>query len=809
MADGQILIDSRIQIDGAKKDTQDLKKQLESLADSASASAKKIEKSFDSLSIEDAAEGLGESFEREAQEVEDIPDQIEKEFDDIDLEDVADGLADGFGEEADKTKEHSKETEKAIEALTDKIKRQEKELGTLKTAYINARSEYGETADETQRLAREIEELSTELKQSQQEFEDASKAADHLDKTLDDINPPEGMQGFMEGFIGGIASGLTQKAIDMLGEIGRAMIELGKAAVAASAEVQASNAQFSQAFKGIEESARSTLEGIAAEAGIISTRMQDSYTKIYSFLKTLGTDSATALDISARAMRVAADQAAYYDKSIEEVTESLQSFLKGNYENDAALGIAATETTRNAKANEMYAKSFQKLSESQKVDVLLAMVEAGNEASGAIGQAAREADSWENVTGNLSEAWRQFLAVIGEPILNALIPIVQGITESLQFMTEALDGLQVGTGFIDILAYSLQNLGNTLGIASPSVDMLTMAFDQMGLTAQETATQTDQLTQREQESALAAESTATAVDLMRQEYDSARESAKASLDSQIGLLTELKTTSDKSAKDIISNWADQKAALEQYTANMQKAVDMGLDEALVRQLSDGSQESMQILQELVTSTDTDVDAINEAFRGVEEAKETVSGTMADIQTDMSGRLAELAGSVESEWGTMATTVGASISEMQGYINSLQGKDVYVNVITRSITSGNVKTSGVAAAPNGATPRVASAAPVPYLASGAVIPPNAPFMAMLGDQRNGTNLEAPEGLIRNLFREEMSDLLGSNLAGFEAVVAELQATRSAIEDIQIGDTTIGRAAARYDRRQNLIRGGSTG
>lgn len=812
MADGNILIDARIQTDEAKKDTQDLKKQLESLADSASASAKNIEKSFDSLSIEDAAEGLGESFEREAQEVEDIPDQIQKEFDDIDLEDVADGLADGFGEEADKTKEHSKETEKAIEALTDKIKRQEKELGTLKTAYINARSEYGETADETQRLAREIEELSTELKQSQQEFEDASKAADHLDKTLDDINPPEGMQGFMEGFVGGIASGLTQKAIDMLGELGRAMIELGKAAVAASAEVQASEAQFSQAFQGIEESARSTLGGIAEQTGIISTRMQDSYTKIYSFLKTLGTDSATALDISARAMRVAADQAAYYDKSIEEVTESLQSFLKGNFENDAALGIAATETTRNAKANEMYAKSFQKLSESQKVDVLLAMVEAGNEASGALGQAAREADSWANVTGNLSEAWRQFLAVIGEPILNALIPIVQGITEALQFMTEALAGLQVGSGFIDILAFSLQNLGNTLGIAAPSADMLTMAFDLMGLTAQETATQTDQLTQKELEAALAAESTATAVDLMRQEYDAAREAAKASLDSQIGLLTELKTTSDKSAKDIIKNWADQKAALEQYTANMQKAVDMGLDEALVRQLSDGSQESMQILQELVTSTDTDVDAINEAFRGVEEAKETTSNTMADIQTDMSEKLQAMAGNVETEWGTMSGTVGKSIAEMQGYIDSLKGKDVYINVITRNYTE-NVPSGGggSGSSSSGAAPAMASVtdASIPMLASGAVIPPNAPFMAMLGDQRNGTNLEAPESLIRKLFREEMADMVGGMMEGFEAMVAEQKATRTAIEDIQIGDTIIGRAAARYDRRQNLIRGGSTG
>lgn len=43
--------------------------------------------------------------------------------------------------------------------------------------------------------------------------------------------------------------------------------------------------------------------------------------------------------------------------------------------------------------------------------------------------------------------------------------------------------------------------------------------------------------------------------------------------------------------------------------------------------------------------------------------------------------------------------------------------------------------------------------IPLLAKGAVIPPNAPFLATLGDQRNGTNLEAPENLIRQIIREE--------------------------------------------------------
>lgn len=43
--------------------------------------------------------------------------------------------------------------------------------------------------------------------------------------------------------------------------------------------------------------------------------------------------------------------------------------------------------------------------------------------------------------------------------------------------------------------------------------------------------------------------------------------------------------------------------------------------------------------------------------------------------------------------------------------------------------------------------------IPMLAQGAVIPPNAKFLAMLGDQRNGRNLEAPESLIRKIVREE--------------------------------------------------------
>ena len=62
--------------------------------------------------------------------------------------------------------------------------------------------------------------------------------------------------------------------------------------------------------------------------------------------------------------------------------------------------------------------------------------------------------------------------------------------------------------------------------------------------------------------------------------------------------------------------------------------------------------------------------------------------------------------------------------------------------------------------------------VPALARGAVIPANKKFMAVLGDQRNGNNLEAPESLIRQIVREES----GSNSQTVVLLQAILEAIR---------------------------------
>lgn len=96
--------------------------------------------------------------------------------------------------------------------------------------------------------------------------------------------------------------------------------------------------------------------------------------------------------------------------------------------------------------------------------------------------------------------------------------------------------------------------------------------------------------------------------------------------------------------------------------------------------------------------------------------------------------------------------------------------------------------------------------IPYLAKGAVIPPNAPFMAMLGDQRHGTNIEAPLSTIQEAVALVLEDMTGGLMAGFEATVAVLREILEAILGIEIGDTVIAEAVNRYNRKMAVVKGG---
>lgn len=92
----------------------------------------------------------------------------------------------------------------------------------------------------------------------------------------------------------------------------------------------------------------------------------------------------------------------------------------------------------------------------------------------------------------------------------------------------------------------------------------------------------------------------------------------------------------------------------------------------------------------------------------------------------------------------------------------------------------------------------SANNIPALARGAVIPPNREFMAVLGDQKRGYNLEAPEGLIRKIVREEAGGN-GDYSALLEAILAAIKAGHIIMVDRRVLGQTVTQEQNRMTRQ----------
>lgn len=96
--------------------------------------------------------------------------------------------------------------------------------------------------------------------------------------------------------------------------------------------------------------------------------------------------------------------------------------------------------------------------------------------------------------------------------------------------------------------------------------------------------------------------------------------------------------------------------------------------------------------------------------------------------------------------------------------------------------------------------------IPYLAKGAVLPAGKPFLAMVGDQRHGTNVEAPLSTIQEAVSLVMEEQTAAILRGFEVSVGVQKEILEAVLGIRIGDDVLGRAVSRYNRRIGAMQGG---
>lgn len=311
--------------------------------------------------------------------------------------------------------------------LSRQLEVQQQRITEIQKALDYAKSNYAENSNEVQRWQQALNNATADMNKT--------KAA------IKNLGDESGKSGEKVSTFGEVlkANLLSTAIVEGVKTITDAIKNMAGEFIDSAATVKAETVAFEQTFGDFAGTATAAIGRVADSSGILQTRLNTIGSKIYAFARSSGGDVEQSMSLMERALQAAADSAAYYDTSVEQATESLQSFLKGNYANDAALGLSATEATRNAAAMKLFGDAFNNLSEIQKQETLLQMVLDAQKLSGAMGQAAREADGWENVMGNLSETWRQFQANVGAPVLENLVPIIQNITTALQGWIDGVD----------------------------------------------------------------------------------------------------------------------------------------------------------------------------------------------------------------------------------------------------------------------------------------------------------------------------------------------------------------------------------
>ena len=214
-----------------------------------------------------------------------------------------------------------------------------------------------------------------------------------------------------------------------------------------------------------------------------------------------------------------------------------------------------------------------------------------------------------------------------------------------------------------------------------------------------------------------------------------------------------------------------------------------LSESATRTLSNLKEKIANVWNIIKTSTSTTWNAIKKTLSGLwNSLKSTASTVFNAIKTKVVGVWDSVKNKTSQVWESVTTFVSNKVEAIKNAITNKFNaardavKSVFegivdfikrpinqaISIVNNAVGMINNAIGGIESAfsfgpwtvptPFGSKtigfhatfPRIGT---IPYLASGAVIPPRSEFLAVLGDQKKGNNLEAPESLLRQIVREE--------------------------------------------------------
>lgn len=197
--------------------------------------------------------------------------------------------------------------------------------------------------------------------------------------------------------------------------------------------------------------------------------------------------------------------------------------------------------------------------------------------------------------------------------------------------------------------------------------------------------------------------------------------------------------------DTVTNWGNSAEEVDKNLDRMKQHANLKLGEmhktveshfssqynTMTKKWERAQERIEQIVSEMIKNINTSLEGFSEDISSV--GKRIGNNLLSGISSGIRG--------ITDILNDVIGKVNSAVRNINGALSGIERSFTFTYKYTNPITKKNGTFRSWMNLPRVNT--------IPYLASGAVIPPRSEFLAVLGDQKNGRNLEAPEGVIREI------------------------------------------------------------
>lgn len=203
-----------------------------------------------------------------------------------------------------------------------------------------------------------------------------------------------------------------------------AILKFSKQALQLGSDLQEVQNVVDVTFGSMSESVNEYAKNAITTAGLSETVAKRYMGTFGAMNNQFGFTREQSYEMSKAITQLTGDVASFYNLSSDEAYTKLKSIWTGETETLKEIGVVMTQNALDqyALANG-YAKTTAKMTEQEKVALRYAFVQ--DKLSLASGDFVRTQDSWANQTRVLTLRWQQFMATVGQGLINVLTPLVK------------------------------------------------------------------------------------------------------------------------------------------------------------------------------------------------------------------------------------------------------------------------------------------------------------------------------------------------------------------------------------------------